>query len=252
MSNLQIAFPEKTEIERIKIAKEFYQNLIDYFFESIKLITISEKEFYKRCSGDFTELNRIAATGASLQLHSGHQFNWEWANRIFAQKLNMPFVLVYMPITNKTLDKIFKKIRLKHGSILIDATNYRKEMLGIYKTQHALALVADQSPPHPTVGYWVNFFSRPAPFLYTPEKSAQRSDVPVGFANFKKIKRGYYSFQTTVVTLHAAETKKGELTKKYRDFLQEQISAQPDNYLWSHRRWKFDYKDEYQKLWIDD
>lgn len=252
MNNLQIAFPEKTEEERIEIAKKFYHNLIDYFFESIKLMTISDKEFYKRCSGNFDEINKIAATGKSIQLHSGHQFNWELANRIYSQKLSIPFVLLYMPLTNKPLDKIFKNIRLKHGTVLIDATNYRKEMLGIYKTQHALALVADQSPPHPTTGFWINFFSKPSPFLYTPEKSAQRNNVPVGFANFKKIKRGYYTFETTIITMNAAETGKGELTRKYRDFLQQQITEQPDNYLWSHRRWKFDYKDEYQKLWVDE
>ncbi|MDB5198145.1 MAG: lipid biosynthesis acyltransferase [Chitinophagaceae bacterium] len=251
MNNLLIAFPGKTEKERIQIAKKFYHNLVDYFLESIKLITISNKEFYKRCSGDFDELNRLAATGTNIQLHSGHQFNWELANRIYSQKLAIPFVLVYMPISNKAIDKIFKKIRLRHGTVLIDATNYRKNMLGIYKKQHALALVADQSPANGPSAFWLNFFSRPTPFLYTPEKSAQRSKVPVGFASFKKIKRGYYKFETTMITLNAADTEKGELTRKYRDFLQQQILEQPDNYLWSHRRWKFEYKEEYEKLWID-
>lgn len=252
MNNLLIAFPNKTEEERRQIEKKFYRNLTDYFIESIKLITITDKEFYKRCSGDFEELNRLAATGTNLQLHSGHQFNWEIANRIYSQKLSIPFVLVYMPISNKAIDKIFRKVRLKHGTVLVDATNYRKNMLGIYKMQHALALVADQSPANPTAGFWVNFFSKPALFLHTPEKSAQRSKVPVGFASFKKIKRGYYKFETTIVTLNAANTQRGELTKKYKDFLQQQIEEQPDNYLWSHRRWKLEFKDEYKKLWIDD
>lgn len=251
MNNLLIAFPEKTEKERKIIARKFYHNLVDYFLESVKLITISDKEFYKRCSGDFDELNRLAATGTNIQLHSGHQFNWEWANRIYSQKLNIPFVLVYMPISSEIVDKIFKKIRLKHGTVLIDATNYKSDMLGIYKQQHAMALVVDQSPAYVKASFWLNFFSKPAPFLYTPEKSAQRSKVPVGFASFKKVKRGYYRFETTIITLNAAGTLKGELTKKYRDFLQEQIRQQPDNYLWSHRRWKKEYTSEYEKQWID-
>ena len=251
MHNLLIAFPEKTEKERIRIAKDFYHNLVDYFIESIKLITIDDKEFYKRCSGNFDELNRLAATGTNIQLHSGHQFNWEWANRIYSQKLNIPFVLVYMPISNKAIDKIFRNIRLKHGTVLIDATKYKRDILGLKKQQHAFALVADQSPPNVTSGYWLNFFSRPTPFLYTPEKNAQRAAVPVGFASFKKVKRGYYKFETTIITLNAAETQKGELTRKYRSFLEQQIREQPANYLWSHRRWKFEYKPEYEKLWID-
>lgn len=252
MQNLLIAFPAKTEEERKAIARKFYHNLVDYFFESIKLLSISDKQFYKRCSGNFDELNRVAATGASIQLHSGHQFNWELANRMFAQKLSIPVVLVYMPISNKAIDRIFRKVRLQNDTVLIDATHYRRDMLGIYKKQHALALVADQSPAVPTAGYWLNFFGKPAPFLYAPEKSAQRNNVPVGFASFKKIKRGYYSFETTIATHTPAELPKGELTKMYRDFLEKQIAEQPDNYLWSHRRWKNEFKEDYRKLWIDD
>ncbi len=46
--NLSIAFPEKTFEERKKIAKQFYKNLVDTFIETIKLLSISEKEFNKR------------------------------------------------------------------------------------------------------------------------------------------------------------------------------------------------------------
>lgn len=251
MNNLKIAFPEKSEPERIIIAKKFYHNLIDYFFESLKLLSISDKEFFKRCSGDFEEVNRIAATGTNIELLCGHQFNWEYANRIYAKKLSIPFVLVYMPIDNKVVDRIFKKIRSTGNTFLVDAINYKKDMLGVYKKQHALALVADQNPANLKASFWLNFFSKPTPFLYTPEKSAQRSKVPVGFASFKKIKRGYYTFETTIVTYNAADTGKGELTKKYRDFLQQRIREQPDNYLWSHKRWKNEYKSEYEKQWID-
>ena len=251
LDNLQNAFPEKTQLERIIIAKKFYHNLIDYFFESIKLLTITDKEFNKRCTGDFEELNRIAATGTNIELLCGHQFNWEFANRIYSKKLTIPFVLVYMPINNKTVDRVFKKIRSTPNTVLIDAINYKKDMLGVYKKQYALALVADQNPANLKASFWLNYFNRPTPFLYTPEKNAQRNKLPVGFARFKKIKRGYYTFDTDIITVNAAELKNGELTKKYRDFLQQQIAEQPDNYLWSHRRWKNEYKKEYEKLWID-
>ena len=40
MSNLQTAFPEKTDEERLRIAKKFYHNLVDMFIESIKMISV--------------------------------------------------------------------------------------------------------------------------------------------------------------------------------------------------------------------
>ena len=251
MSNLQIAFPEINKRERIQIAKKFYHNLVDNFIESIKLITISNKAFSKRCTADVSELNRIASTGKNIQLHCGHQFNWEYANKIYSQKLAARFVLVYMPVGNKIMNRLFFKIRQKDGTALVNAANYAREMLGVYKQTYVLGLVADQNPAMPASSFWLNFFSRPTPFLYTSEKNAIRNNNAVVFLSFKKLKRGYYKCETIVITENAAETKTGELTKKYRDFLQQRITEQPDNYLWSHRRWKNEYKPEYEKRWID-
>ena len=46
--NLAIAFPNKTKQERNQIAKEFYQKFADSFFETIKLISMSDASFNKR------------------------------------------------------------------------------------------------------------------------------------------------------------------------------------------------------------
>src|SRR5690606_33502624 len=46
--NLQLVFPEKTQEERDRIAKEFFKHLCDIIFETIKAFTISEKEIRKR------------------------------------------------------------------------------------------------------------------------------------------------------------------------------------------------------------
>jgi KDO2-lipid IV(A) lauroyltransferase len=38
----------------------------------------------------------------------------------------------------------------------------------------------------------------------------------------------------------------------YRDFLESVIREQPDMWLWSHRRWKREYREEYADKWIDN
>ncbi|HTD93588.1 MAG TPA: hypothetical protein VK644_07250, partial [Chitinophagaceae bacterium] len=43
LANLAIAFPEKTQEERDRIAKQFYLNFTDTFIESIKMISMSRK-----------------------------------------------------------------------------------------------------------------------------------------------------------------------------------------------------------------
>ena len=53
--NLKIAFPQKSVEEINSIAKQFYENLVDNFIETIKLLSLSEKEFVKRASIDFDD-----------------------------------------------------------------------------------------------------------------------------------------------------------------------------------------------------
>jgi KDO2-lipid IV(A) lauroyltransferase len=48
MKNLEIAFPEKLNVERVKIAKAFYHNLLDSFIETIKLVSASRRFLEKR------------------------------------------------------------------------------------------------------------------------------------------------------------------------------------------------------------
>src|SRR5438552_1474349 len=87
MGNLAIAFPEKSLTEREVIASAFYKNLVDTFIETIKLLSMSDAEFAKRCTGDFSLINDIAARGKSIQLMAGHQFNWEFANLVCSRNI---------------------------------------------------------------------------------------------------------------------------------------------------------------------
>jgi KDO2-lipid IV(A) lauroyltransferase len=252
VNNLLIAFPEKSNMERTAIARQFYKNLTDTFIETVKMISLTEKQFLKRCNGNFEVLNKVIEQGKNLQMQGAHQFNWEYGNWILAIKIKLPVASVYMPIKNKVLDKIFLKIRARFGTVLIDATEYSKNMKKVARQKHALALVADQNPGVPSKSYWLNFFKRPAPFLIGPEKGAMRSNNAVVFTRYVRLKRGHYYFENHLVTENAAECKPGEITLKFRDFIQDAIIRDPASFLWSHRRWKHEYKHEYSSLWIDN
>ena len=114
MNNLLIAFPEKTEQERKQIAKKFYHNLIDTFIETIKMVSASKHFFLKRFTANWDVVNEFKQSGKNIQIHLGHNFNWEWGNAAGSQQLTMPFVGVYMPITNKILNKLFYNLRSSH------------------------------------------------------------------------------------------------------------------------------------------
>lgn len=248
LNNLQIAFPEKTEKERIKIAKGFYHNLIDTFLESVKFITLSKKQIQKRSIGEFDLINSLAAKGKNIHIMAGHQFNWEYANLLYALNLKIPFVGIYMPVSNKILDKIFFNFRKQFGTILISATEFNKGSHPAFSKQYSLALAADQNPGDPSNAYWMNYFGKPAPFLTGPAKGAVKNNIAVVVVGFNKIKRGYYSFTTTLITENGSLFTPKQLTVLYKNEMERIIRKDPSNYLWSHRRWRHEWKPEYGEL----
>lgn len=241
MHNLSIAFPEKTEAERVRIAKDFYHNFIDTFIETIKLISVSEKEFDKRFTSNIEVINALYDTGKNAQMFTGHFFNWEFANLGFAKNAKFPLVLVYLPLGNKAFNKIIVDIRERYGSIMLSATEFKHKFKEMVHGRYALGLAADQNPGSPENAFWIPFFNRLTPFVPGPEKGAKRDDMACAFGHFYKVKRGYYHFEFEVITLTPNEFAPGKLTEKYVACLEKAIRKQPANYLWSHRRWKFTF-----------
>lgn len=252
MKNLHIAFPEKTEKEKIAIAKQFYKNLIDTFLESIKMLSMSDKTFAKRAQMDFREINELIAEGRNIQMHSGHQMNWEYGHWAVATQINIPWVGVYMKIANQAVDRLFRKLRTKGPTVLVGVHEFKTRGHQVFSGQYALGLIADQNPNNPKRAYWLNFFGKPVSFATGPDKGARKNNPAIIFVKFVKVKRGYYRFDVKVVAKEGAVFAEGEVTRLYRDFLEETIRQDPANYLWTHRRWRREYQPDYVDRWIDN
>lgn len=250
-ANLKIAFPEKSEKEIYKISKQFYHNLTDTFVEIIKLISMSKRTFEKRCKGDFSIIEDLIKKGRNVQLHAGHQFNWEFGSLYMSKVIkSVPTYAIYMPIKNTAVERLFLKIRQKFGTIFIKATEFREKREQIFKERFVFFLAADQNPGNPGSAYWMNYFSKPAPFITGPEVGAIKNDAAIVFVRSRIPKRGHYILECTLCTEDAASTATGEITAAFRDFLEKIIREEPDNYLWTHRRWKWDYNESYKEKWI--
>lgn len=251
--NLLIAFPEKTEAERKRIEKEFYKNFVDTFIETIKLVSISRREFGRRLQINAEVLNDLLPTGQSVQIHSGHFFNWEFMNLGVAANSNYPFLGIFTALTNKTLNRLMLKVRGQYGTILIPSSDFRTRFHQYTHKPYLLGLVADQNPVDPTNAYWVRFFGRMTPFVKGPEKGAKNMNTAVIMADMYKLKRGFYRIDLKLLTTKPNETPDGYITKTLVNFIEESVKKRPHNYLWSHRRWKFDYdEDKFRQYVIDE
>ena len=248
MENLARAFPEKTAGERIRIAKKFYKNFTDNFIEAIKLISASPAFIDKHFTGDYSLCHKVFEEGKKCQLLLAHNFNWELACLAAVRQIKHLCLVVYMPIGSKIVNRIFMKVRSKTGAVLLPATDMRNAIIPYRKEVYMLVLVADQNPGHPKNANWFNFFGKPTPFVKGPESGARRGNTPVIFCKFIKEKRGYYKIYFEMGEENPASLPEGALTKKYVAYLSDFMCEYPEMWLWSHRRWKWDWKPEYGEV----
>lgn len=248
MKNLQIAFPEKTDAERKAIAKQFYRNFIDMVMETIKMLSISGKSLEKRFTANWDLVNAIHATGKSVQVHVGHNFNWEWGNMIMTKNTVYKLLAVYMPLQSKVMERLFFEMRTRTGAVFLRATNMKEDFFPYRDSQYLLGLVADQNPGHPANAWWFNFFGRPTPFVKGPAKAAIANDTAVVFAFIHKPRRGYYEAVFSNEVEDIGSITEQELTQKFVVYLEDVIRQYPDMWLWSHRRWKHEWKPEYGEI----
>jgi KDO2-lipid IV(A) lauroyltransferase len=248
MANLAQAFPQKTVEERKRITRKFYRNFSDNFIEFIKLISAKQSFIERHFTGDYSLPMKVYEQGKRCELLLAHNFNWELGCLATALNVRHLLLVVYMPISNKVVDKIFMKVRAKTGAVLLPATDMRNAIIPYRNEQYMLALVADQNPGKPSSAYWLNFFGRPTPFVKGPESGARRSDIPVLYCKFIKPKRGYYQIIFEMGCENPASLKEGELTLHYSKYLEQFIRDYPDMWLWSHRRWKWEWKEGYKPV----
>jgi KDO2-lipid IV(A) lauroyltransferase len=246
MQNLRTAFPEKSDRERGRIAKDFYHNFLDTFIEMIKLISITEKQFRKRNTINIEVLNDLYGKVPNVAIVSGHFFNWEVGSLSTSLDNKFKLLAVYMPVTNKAFDKIMYDMRTKFGATFIPATDFKNQIVKYADASFCLGLLADQNPGNLNSAVWVPFFGKLTSFVKGPEKFSVRNNSAVVFGQSHRIKRGFYNFKLSVVTTEPHSYPEGALTKKLIELTEENIRKNPSNYLWSHRRWKHEFKEEYR------
>ncbi|MDX1272535.1 lysophospholipid acyltransferase family protein [Bizionia paragorgiae] len=238
--NLNLVFPEKSPEEIKIIMNKFYHHLCDMIVEAMKSLTISEKEMQKRFTfTNIEELRKHEENNRSVVLMCAHYGSWEW---IFVLQTHVKAkgYAVYKRLANPYFDKLVKKIRAKFNSYLI-TTKETATTLALAKANNELTIngfVSDQSPKLNKAHHWQNFMGIKVPVHTGAELLAKRLDMSVVFFGVKRIKRGYYETTFTTIAEKPNSFKDYEITDAFLKLTEEQIYAEPQYYLWTHKRWK--------------
>ena len=64
-------------------------------------------------------------------------------------------------------------------------------------------------------------------------------DLAFIYCEMKKVKRGYYQVNYHRIYPDGEKFAENEVVKKFHKLLENTLNKRPDNYLWSHRKWKY-------------
>ncbi|MBN7810322.1 lysophospholipid acyltransferase family protein [Algoriphagus sp. H41] len=238
--NLKFAFPDKSPEERKKIRNRFYRNFTDAFFaETIKMLTISEKELRKRFHVVNQELiDREVLQGKTAIMMAGHVFNWEMAILGVALNTQVEAETVYLKLNNGFFNSLMYQMRTHFGGTMTEISEFRRSMITLRSRPRILHLAADQRPTGKDK-YQREFLHRPANFYEGGEMFAKKMELPVFFGTITKLKRGHYRFEYEKMAEPPYEGHPPHsVTDEFCRRLENNIRNQPDLYLWSHKRWK--------------
>jgi len=237
--NLKNAFPDKSETELKKIEKGFYRHFTDFIFESIKSISISENNVLKRTSIKNKDLlDEYYKQGKNVLVVCGHYNNWEFYALSLPKKLQHSTYSLYQPLKNKFFDKILLNSRKRNGMNLIKTNDVISFFREENRNPKLMVIVNDQSPTNKDKAYWNNFLNQETGWNVGPEKLAKKFNYVVLFGHSKKVERGSYEVEFTLVTENPQTTNDEFITDKYSSILEGIIKKKPEFWLWSHKRWK--------------
>ncbi|MDL2322743.1 lysophospholipid acyltransferase family protein [Bacteroidales bacterium OttesenSCG-928-A17] len=240
--NLIAAFPEKNLDEIKKIEKRFYHFFLDLFVETCKYATISEKEIKKRLKFvNIEEVNALLRQGQSISTYMGHYCNWEWVTSL-PLHLDKGVIAsqIYKLLESDTMERLLKNNRSRLGAVNVEMKQTMRWIKQQMEegTTFITGFISDQSPRKIDVRYFVKFLNHNAPVFTGTEKITKRYGLAAYYLKVRRVKRGYY--EATFVRLHENPQSLPDfkLTEIYYNHLEEAIKEQPENYLWTHKRFK--------------
>ena len=183
-------------------------------------------------------LNSFYDQGRSIILAGGHYNNWEWIATSIDQQIKHKSIAIYKQLSNSFFDRKMRETRSRFGLLMI-STKRVKETFDSMKEQITATIFAiDQSPGKVENSYWLKFLNQDTAVLFGTEKYAKEYNFPVLFGTITKVRRGYYTFEFSVVETNPPASEYGSITEATTRLLEQEIIKAPQYWLWTHRRWK--------------
>jgi len=234
-NNLSIFNKEITKKQKEQIILNMWKNYGMTFIEYIFLGYFRKKNSHILVKGE-EKLVQILHENKPVIFISGHFANFELMSMEITKK-NIPLATIYRPLNNFFLNPLMEYLRKKYvcKNQIKKGVNGVREAITYIKNKHSIALMIDQRV---TEGKKVNFFNKPALTTTLPAQLSYKfklNIIPVfierdGNDNF------IIEFQDRISSHKYKD--KIELTEKLNKVLEKMVMRNPNQWIWTHNRWK--------------
>lgn len=243
--NLQLAFPERSELEREGILRAEYRHL-GYLLAEFCLMSHYTREstsHFVRYDGldRLLQAKQSSAQSRGALILTGHLGAWELSS-FYHSLMGHPMGMVIRRLDNPLVDAMVNRIRCMHGNRVIHKDDFARGLLDAMRSGETVGILMDTNMTPPQ-GVFVPFFGVPACTASGLARIARKTGAAVlpGFLLWEAAERRYVLHFGEELTLQCTDDAEADIlanTALFNRVLESYIRRYADQWLWLHRRWK--------------
>ena len=235
--NISIAFPNKNQNFRNNIIRKMWKNygkiLTEYVF--IKNFKEDKTEKYLEVKGQKI-LDRIKISKDPVIFISGHFDNFELM-AMHIEKSGIDLATIYRPLNNNFLNPLMENIRKKYicSKQIKKGISGTKKILKFFNSGTSIALMIDQRVSQ---GIKANFFGELAYTTTIPAQFVKKFNAKIVPIYIERSNQDKFYLEIYDPLVFSKTCSIQEITNKLNHLLEKMILKNPDQWIWTHNRWK--------------
>ena len=181
-------------------------------------------------------LEDIKKSNKQVIFVSGHLSNFELM-AMCLDKSGIKLCAIYRPLNNIFLNKVMERIRKKYicKNQIKKGIGGLKNLITLKKKNFSTALMIDQRV---TEGILSNLFNEKALTTTVPAQLVKKFDIPIVPVYIERIKDINFKILINQPIKFSKDTSIQTITDELNQVLEGMILKNPDQWIWSHNRWK--------------
>ena len=234
-NNIKTFSKNISDSQRDIIINEMWKNYGMTFIEYIFLDYFRKSTNHIEIIGLDNILNQIEDK-KPLIFVSGHFANFELMSMEIT-KSNINLATIYRPINNFFLNPFMEYLRKKYvcKNQIKKGINGVREAIGFIKRKYSIALMIDQRVSE---GEKLNFFGKPALTTTLPAQLASKYNLKIIPVFIERLKNNKFKMEFQKEIDPKRFKNKMDLTKELNNVLEKMIIKNPNQWIWTHNRWK--------------